>query len=180
MLTTVCWCECYDGVVELVMLWVVERTRLSDGLGASESSLCCWGQFCLAVLSAISSWLWAKCGDEWMIWYICALVQQFLCPLSSRLCFQGGSGLQEVKGIDHSLHGLKCYSSEQWRSAAMIHEESSSILDMWTRWRLRVLCLPFQDAIPRASPYDFSDNPAFSFDFYIRLPFDQVSECLQC
>lgn len=26
--------------------------------------------------------------------------------------------------------------------------------------------LPFQDAIPRASPYDFSDNPASSFDLH--------------
>ena len=48
----------------------------------------------------------------------------------------------------------------------MIHEESSSILDMWKGDVSECFVLPFQDAIPRASPYDFSDNPASSFDLH--------------
>jgi hypothetical protein len=94
---------------------------------------------------------------------ICALVQQFLCPLSSRLFFQGGSGLQEVKGIDHSLHGLKSYSSEQWRSAAMIHEESSSIVGKVTSQSALFSLFKTQFLAHRPM---FLENPASSFDLY--------------
>ncbi len=69
------------------------------------------------------------------------------------------------------LQRLKSYKSEQWRSAAVIHEDRLEFY-MWARWttmsrRVFYSYSPFSRRNSmRIALVSFLDNPAFSFGFY--------------
>lgn len=72
---------------------------------------------------------------------MCALVQHFLCPLSSNII----SGVLKSFNSEQLQREQLALSSEQWRiTATVIHEESSSVCGQGElQWCLRVFYSPF-------------------------------------
>lgn len=99
---------------------------------------------------------------------MCALVQHFLCPLSSNI----------ISGV------LKSFNSEELQREQLAVNREELQQQWYTKSRVLFVgkvnyndvsecsILPFEDAIPRASPI-LVDNPTSSFDFY--TTFTQVS-----
>jgi len=65
-----------------------------------------------------------------------------------------GAGLQEVKGKDlQDVTGIEELQQRAVKKCSNVHEESSSVCGLGDYYVSECFILPFEDAIPRASPY---------------------------